>query len=56
MLTRDEILILIAGGESQTLEFKSSFQKEVMETISAFANAGGGKIMIGVAQTIERWK
>ncbi|MGH2505972.1 MAG: RNA-binding domain-containing protein [Ktedonobacteraceae bacterium] len=39
---------LIAAGESQTLEFKRTFTEEVLETISAFANADGGIILIGV--------
>jgi ATP-dependent DNA helicase RecG len=39
---------LIAQGEGQTIEFKSSFQKEVIETVVAFANARGGKILIGI--------
>ena len=39
----------ITRGESQSIEFKTSFQKEVIETVVAFANATGGKIFIGVS-------
>jgi ATP-dependent DNA helicase RecG len=39
---------LITGGESETVEFKASFDKEVLETAGAFANARGGTIFIGV--------
>jgi len=39
---------LINGGESETTEFKTSFQKEVIETIVAFANTRGGYIFIGL--------
>jgi len=39
---------LIKQGEAQKIEFKNSFQKEVIETAVAFANAKGGKILIGV--------
>jgi len=40
---------LIAQGESATLEFKQSFDKEGIETVCALANAKGGKLLIGVA-------
>lgn len=40
---------LIAQGESATLELKQSFDKEAIETVCAFANAKGGKLLIGVA-------
>lgn len=39
---------LIQQGESETLEFKQSFDKEAIETVCAFANAKGGQILIGV--------
>jgi ATP-dependent DNA helicase RecG len=39
---------LIATGEGSTIEFKSSFGNKVIETVVAFANANGGKIIIGV--------
>ena len=39
---------MIIQGENQRVEFKSSFQKEVIESIVAFANAKGGKIFIGI--------
>jgi ATP-dependent DNA helicase RecG len=43
-----EILTLISNGENQTIEFKTSFQKEVVESIVAFANSDGGKVFVGV--------
>ena len=41
---------LIESGESETLEFKKSTGewKEIIETISAFANTRGGIILIGI--------
>ena len=48
MLTPKKLHSLIKGNESNTLEFKLSFQKEVIQTISAFANSNGGDIIIGV--------
>jgi ATP-dependent DNA helicase RecG len=35
--------------ESQTIEFKSSFNDEVIETLVAFANTKGGKVLVGIA-------
>ena len=48
-----KVLEMIIQGESQTTEFKRSFQKEVIESIVAFANAKGGKIFIGVSDKSE---
>lgn len=57
----------IKQGESQTLEFKTSFGDEALETIGAFANARGGEIVIGISpdgtvcgiqvgkKTVEEW-
>jgi len=42
------ILQKIQLGEGHTTEFKISFQKEVIESVVAFANAEGGNIFIGV--------
>jgi len=39
---------ILQNGENNSVEFKQSFQKEVIESIVAFANAKGGKIFIGV--------
>ena len=44
-----EISNIIKNGESQTVEFKQSFDKEAIETISAFANTDGGILIIGVS-------
>jgi ATP-dependent DNA helicase RecG len=38
-------------AESQTVEFKTSFNVETIETLVAFANAKGGSVYIGVADT-----
>ena len=35
-------------GESQTLEFKASFDKTTVESLVAFANAQGGTVLVGV--------
>lgn len=42
------LLTLIHQGESSTLEFKQSFGKEAIETMCAFANAKGGRLLVGV--------
>lgn len=39
---------LIKNGESITLEFKESFDREAIETIGALANTHGGSVLIGV--------
>jgi ATP-dependent DNA helicase RecG len=43
-----DLATLTSGSESETLEFKESFDSKVLETIGAFANANGGTILIGV--------
>jgi ATP-dependent DNA helicase RecG len=45
---------VIKQGESETFEFKQSFNKsEVSETLSAMANRNGGNILIGVTNKGE---
>ncbi|MDZ4198625.1 MAG: helix-turn-helix domain-containing protein, partial [Kiritimatiellia bacterium] len=44
-----KIADMIARGESETVEFKTSFNKDVIETAVAFANHRGGTILIGVS-------
>ena len=39
----------IASGESETVEFKNSFDREVIETLAAFANTKGGKVFVGIS-------
>jgi len=34
--------------ESQHIEFKPNFNEDVIETLVAFANAKGGKVLVGV--------
>lgn len=42
-------LISFKRGEPETFEFKTSFDKELIGTITAFANSKGGTITIGVS-------
>ncbi|MES2615951.1 MAG: helix-turn-helix domain-containing protein [Bdellovibrionota bacterium] len=42
------IFDLINKGESEIVEFKESFGEDAIETVSAFANARGGSIFIGI--------
>ena len=39
---------LLQHGESDTLEYKTAFGKAAVETIAAFVNSKGGKLVIGV--------
>ncbi|MFQ6031469.1 MAG: RNA-binding domain-containing protein [Candidatus Zixiibacteriota bacterium] len=48
-MNQDEVLKLIKKGESETIEFKERFDKETIETASAFANTRGGTIFIGIS-------
>ena len=44
---------LIHQGENQEIEFKTSFGKEVIETVVAFSNAKGGRIIVGISDEQE---
>ena len=48
-VTRQDVIDLIQGGEGQTLELKQSMHKKHAKTVVSFANAKGGKILLGVA-------
>ena len=39
--------------ETQHIEFKPTFNEDVIETIVAFANTKGGKALVGVIQVDE---
>ena len=66
-LSAAALLEVISQGESAFVEFKSSFQKEVIETLTAFANTQGGAVLMGVsdagqivgvtvqAETVQGW-
>ncbi|MGH8759909.1 MAG: AlbA family DNA-binding domain-containing protein, partial [Burkholderiales bacterium] len=43
----------LLAGESQTREFKTSFDKATVESLVAFANAQGGTVLIGVSDAGE---
>ena len=42
---------LLKSGESNRVEFKRTFGKEVIISLSAFANTEGGKVVVGVDNT-----
>jgi ATP-dependent DNA helicase RecG len=48
LLNKEELLSYIDNNENQTTEFKTSFGKEVIESVVAFANSYGGYIFVGV--------
>ena len=47
-MTMFDITNIIGRGESDLCEFKSSFDKEAIETLVAFANTKGGLLLVGV--------
>ena len=48
-MTSQTLKKLIAAGESAHVEFKEAFGEASLESIAAFANAGGGVLFIGIA-------
>lgn len=48
MMTKDQLNALIAQGEGFHLEFKESVSKSIAKELVAFANAKGGKVLVGV--------
>ena len=44
---------VITHGESATMEFKRSLTKDVGRELCAFANAGGGTVLVGVSDAGE---
>ncbi len=47
-MEKEKLLNIISQGENEKVEFKTSFNKEVIDTIVAFANSKGGTIILGV--------
>jgi ATP-dependent DNA helicase RecG len=47
----NDLLKLISGGENESLVFKESLRlkEEICQAVSAFSNANGGSILIGVS-------
>jgi ATP-dependent DNA helicase RecG len=41
---------ILGGGETEEVEFKSSFNVETIETLVAFANRKGGSVFVGVGK------
>lgn len=46
-MTKEELIKIIERGENHSVEFKTSFLKDIFETIVAFSNSKGGKIIVG---------
>ena len=51
--TLKQLLAAVKAGESETVEFKTSFDKEAIETLAAFANTKGGKVFVGITDSGE---
>lgn len=49
----ENISEVIAGGESETIEFKTSFNDESIEAVGAFSNSRGGSVFIGIGNSGE---
>jgi len=45
----NELEFLVKEGEGYNLEFKESFSNNITKDICAFANANGGRVLLGVA-------
>ncbi len=66
-MSTNELKPLIQHGETETVEFKQSFNKAAIETLVAFSNTKGGKVLVGVKndktitgvtiteETVQKW-
>ena len=52
-MKKKDLIHIIAQGESETVEFKQSFNKSVYRAVSAFSNSKGGSIIVGVKDSGE---
>ncbi len=52
-MNKKELELLLKEGEGYTLEFKESDSSDLAKEICAFANATGGKILVGVSDKRE---
>jgi len=52
-MTETDLKILLSNGEGLTIEFKSSFNTEVVETLVAFANTSGGSVLVGISNDLK---
>ncbi|MDE0257894.1 MAG: putative DNA binding domain-containing protein [Gammaproteobacteria bacterium] len=52
-MTRQELLDLIAGGESPEVEFQRSLGRDFGRELCAFANGDGGIVLLGVSKSGE---
>lgn len=50
MIKDFDINTIISKGEDERTEFKTSFNKEVIESLVAFANKNGGSVYIGISK------
>lgn len=48
-ITKNELKLLISQGEGYNLEFKENYSKNIAREMCAFANATGGKVIIGIS-------
>ncbi len=51
--TEDELALILEEGEGYTLEFKRAVNSDLSKEMVAFANASGGRILIGVDDNNE---
>ena len=48
-MTSEKISKILRNGETETVEFKTNFNDEVIVSLNAFANSKGGSVYIGVS-------
>ena len=52
-MNKKELEFILQAGEGQFIEFKEGFNKFISKEITAFANASGGRIFLGVSDKGE---
>jgi ATP-dependent DNA helicase RecG len=52
-MTEKEIKSILKKGEGLSIEFKSSFNTETIETLVAFANTNGGYVILGISNELK---